>query len=101
VALADGRRVSGKRFLALALWQILTEGKVTLPAGQTWVIEPKDWLESAKWLYQYLDPPTQRTELTGDGGGPLYIIEQVIAPTDAPGDGDDQPNAPTGSVPQK
>ena len=80
VQCADGMRMSGKRFVSRALWQLLTEGRVTLPDGRTWDVEPKDWLEAVKWLCSYLDPATQRAEVSGSDGGPLIIAIGGVDP---------------------
>jgi hypothetical protein len=62
----DGKKVSGKRWLADALWQLTTTGTVTLPTGRVLVVEPKDWLETVKWLYVHIDGPAkQQTEHEG------------------------------------
>lgn len=77
IRLADGgeRKLSGRRFIAQALWELATTGKVTLPSGVSWVVEPQDWLETVKWLYAHIDGPAkQAMELSGPGGAALHVI---------------------------
>jgi len=65
----DGKRMSGKRFLAVALWELVTTGKVTMPDGTAWTVEPRDWLETVKWLYVHIDGPAKQAhELSGPDG---------------------------------
>ena len=48
------------------MWELLTRAAVTLPDGRTIEVEPKDWLETVKWLYAHVDgPPKAQTEQTG------------------------------------
>lgn len=71
---ADGteRKLPGRRFIALAMWELATTGKVTLPSGVSWMVEPQDWLETVKWLYSHIDGPArQAVELSGPDGGPV------------------------------
>jgi len=65
--LVDGKNVSSKRWLAGALWQVITSASVTMPDGRTFDVEPKDWLETVKWLYAHVDgPPRQGAAGTED-----------------------------------
>lgn len=67
----DGRRVSGKRVLASLVAQVLTTGRLQFPGDtEASIISIKDWLEFAKWFYQYMEPPVARQEVTGANGGP-------------------------------
>ena len=67
-------RVAGKRVLARLVAEGLTTGKITFPGDEKpSVIGIKDWMELAKWAYQYLEPPTTRTEHTGADGGAIII----------------------------
>lgn len=78
VVMPDGKKLSGKRFVAQAMWELATTGRVTMPDGVSWVVDPRDWIETVKWLYVHIDGPAKQvTELTGAEGGPLQI-EYVI-----------------------
>ena len=79
------RKLSGGRFIALALWELATTGKVTLPSGASWVVEPQDWLETVKWLYAHIDGPAkQAMEVTGANGGPIPIkLIEVLLPLES------------------
>ena len=71
----DGRKVSGKRVLANLVAEALTTGRFKFPGDETVsVISVKDWIEFAKWAYQYLEPPAQRVETSGPGGGAIEVI---------------------------
>jgi hypothetical protein len=78
---ADGseRKLSGRRFIAQALWELATTGKVTLPSGASWTVEPQDWIETVKWLYAHIDGPAkQAMELSGADGGAVQVIFRVV-----------------------
>jgi hypothetical protein len=66
VVTVDGKKIAGKRWLGTALWELATTGGVTLPNGTILVVEPKDWLETVKWIYAHIDgPPKAQMEQTG------------------------------------
>ena len=53
--------MSGKRWLAYALWELITTLRVTLPEGRIIVTEPEGWFEVVKFLYAQVDgPPKQQ-----------------------------------------
>jgi len=60
-------KVAGKRILASLVVQAITTGKVKFPGEeQSSTLGVKDWMEFVKWAYQYLEPPTQKNELSGE-----------------------------------
>lgn len=66
----DGKRVSGKRALADALWQAAMQGATTLydADGTRLEFAPRDWLDIAKFLYAQIDgPPKQEHDITSNG----------------------------------
>jgi hypothetical protein len=71
---AGTKRTARKQALAQMMWEGVTEGQVTLPAGKMMELGPADWLALAKWIYGQIDgPPPQTHEHTGDGGGDIVI----------------------------
>lgn len=76
--------MSGKRFIAQALWELATTGRVTLPDGTAWTVEPKDWLETVKWLYVHIDGPAKaETKVDLSGNVTLGITEEIVDVSDA------------------
>ena len=73
VVIVDGRKVAGKRWLAAAMWELVTTGAVTLPSGNVLIVEPKDWLETVKWLYAHIDGPA-RQPATGKVDDPIHSV---------------------------
>ena len=74
--LVDGKNVSGKRWLAGALWQVVTSSSVTMPDGRVFDVEPKDWLETVKWLYAHVDGPP-RQSAAGTADDPIHIASWI------------------------
>ena len=71
----EGKRVSGKRVLAQLVTDALTTGRLKFPGDtEASVISVKDWLEFAKWFYQYMEPPVTRQEHSGPDGGAIEVI---------------------------
>lgn len=49
------------------MWQAAVEGEATLPNGETFKLEPNDWLATVKWIYSHIDgPPKQEHAVDGD-----------------------------------
>ena len=70
----DNGKAAGKRILASLVTEAATTGKVTFPGDRVASqLSVKDWLEFVKWIYQYMEPPVQRQELTGKDGGAIVI----------------------------
>ena len=70
----DGKRISGKRFMAQALFEIVTTGKTVLASGREVVAGPQAWLEIVKFLYAQIDrPPPKDINLGGQEDNPLTI----------------------------
>ena len=79
IVLPDGKKIAGKRWLAFAFWELVTTGAVTLPSGKKLEVEPKDWIETGKWLYKHIDGDAlARHEVTGAEGKPLLDIESLM-----------------------
>ena len=74
----DGKRMSGKRFIAKAVWELATMGKVTLPDGKCWQVEPKEWIEAVKWIYAHVDGPPKQTHEFSNEDGKAFLIQYVI-----------------------
>ena len=72
----DGKSISGKRWLSIAMWELLTRAAVTLPDGRTIEVEPKDWLETVKWLYAHVDGPP-RQSAAGTADDPIHMVSWV------------------------
>jgi hypothetical protein len=74
VLLSDGRRISGKRLLAVLLWQGVTTGCIILPDGAKYELGPSDWLALVKTIYSQVDgSPPQQLQHTGAEGGPIQV----------------------------
>lgn len=69
VALGD-KNISGKRLIAMLLWQLATTGKCQLPDGEEIkVIGFDDWFAIVKYIYAQIDgPPKQDIGLEHSGG---------------------------------
>ena len=95
VVIVDGRKVAGKRWLAAAMWDLVTTGAVTLPSGNVLVVEPKDWLERhVGWLADecLMWPYAMRPEGYGrfkEGGTQQYAHRTMcrLAHGEPPSDG--------------
>jgi hypothetical protein len=67
-----------KEIMAEMVWQIITEGKATLPNGKVLKIAANDWLETWKFLYKHVDgPPVAGLDVTslGEQVGVISVIE--------------------------
>lgn len=74
VLLPDGRRIAGKRFVAAAVWEVLTTGQTKLADGRTYQAELADWLTLVKFLYGQVDgPPRLELEHSGNKDNPLLV----------------------------
>lgn len=86
----NGQKMSGRRFVARALWELATTGQTVLP-GREKPIEagPQAWLDVVKFLYAQIDgPPKSALEVTGKDGAPLTPgIITVIVHKDTDADG--------------
>lgn len=70
----NGKRVNGKRVVAGLVAQVLTTGRLKFPGDtEESVIGVKEWIEFVKWAYQYLEPPVNRQEFSGQDGAPIVI----------------------------
>lgn len=63
---ADGTQTARKHLLAELMTEFVTTGAATMPDGKVLEASPKDWIETAKWIYTHIDgPPRQEVEATG------------------------------------
>ena len=46
----DGKNITGKRLIALMIWEGVTTGTVTFPDGKKLRLGPTDWKDLLKWL---------------------------------------------------
>ena len=70
----EGKRVSGKRFVALKLWEIATTGRAILSDGRELVAGPQGWLDVVRFIYAQVDgPPPKDVNLGGQADNPLII----------------------------
>lgn len=78
VVLTDGKKITGKRYVASLVKQAITSGRVVLANGMAIDLSPDDVLGLMKWAFSQVDgPPPQKTEITGESGGPLHFVEVV------------------------
>lgn len=74
VEMPDGKRIAGRRFVALAMWELATTGKVTMPDGAEWRVTPAEWFDAVKWIYAQVDgPPKQALEIGGQDGKAIRV----------------------------
>jgi len=82
----DGKRRSGKRIIARALWEIASTGRTSLPredGGVEIKVEGAAWFDVVKWLYQHIDgPPNLRVEGAGEDGAFIVRVVGGINPGD-------------------
>jgi len=70
----DGSLKSGKFVISSLIADAVVTGRIKFPGDtEASVISIKDWIEFVKWVYQYLEPPVTRQELTGKDGGDVVI----------------------------
>jgi hypothetical protein len=63
----DGKRISGKRYLADMVWQVVMTGEAILPGGKKVSLSPQDWKDFVKWIYAHIDgPPTLSLDIHND-----------------------------------
>lgn len=62
------KSVARKRVLAELIWQLMSDGKATLPNGRVLEPDPKDWLAVIQFLYKHIDgPPPASVDVTSGG----------------------------------
>jgi hypothetical protein len=63
-----GKKVKRNAFLAGALWEAVTERRVTFPDGTVVTIKMDAWWEVVEFLYKHIDgPPKAEMDLTSGG----------------------------------
>ena len=73
----NGKKVSGRRLMALYLWQAVTTGQITFPDGKTIILSPADILAIIQFLYRHIDgPPVAAVDVTTGGESIRFIIER-------------------------
>lgn len=75
----DGKKVSGNRFVAERVWELLTAGKTELLEHKRIEVNGQGWFEMLEWYMKQTEPAPQRFEHSGPDGGPLEhkVIEIV------------------------
>ena len=74
VELADGTKISGKRYAASIIRQAITYGEVTLANGKTMELTPDDIIALLRWAYAQVDgPPKHEVDVTS-GGEPITVV---------------------------
>jgi len=62
------KKTARKRIIAESIWELVTNGKATLPDGTLLEVEPSDWLGLVKWIYNHIDgPPKAEMDITSAG----------------------------------
>ena len=73
----DGKRISGKRLIAVCCWELAKTGETTLPGGKKLEVDDhKEWLDLVRFIYQHIDGPP-KAELDVTTGGDRLTIEYV------------------------
>jgi hypothetical protein len=62
--------------MADLLWQVIEHGKAELPNNIVLEVAPKDWLETAKWLYTHIDGAPKQTVDLGNAQNKPFQVEQ-------------------------
>lgn len=67
--IVGGKEIARNHFLADAIWQAITEAKVTLPDGMGEMkVGSDDWWDAVQFLYKHVDgPPKAEVDLTSGG----------------------------------
>jgi hypothetical protein len=76
----DGKKITGKQAMAVAMYNAVVTGRLKFPkdTGES-VLAVRDWLDLAKWVYQYLEPPITKAEVTGADGEPLIPAKMDLS----------------------
>lgn len=74
----DGKRVVQKRFLAGAVWDLLTAGRTTLADGKLLEVDASEWQSLVKFLYGHVDgPPKLEIAHEGDVTTTVKVLRGV------------------------
>jgi len=69
----EGKRISGRQWMARKLWEIIRMGRATFPGEsedepKVMIVSPKDWIGVAQWIYNRVDgPPRAELDVTSLG----------------------------------
>ena len=78
----DGKEVPRNRFLADAIWQAVTEKKITMPDGTIMAVGTDDWWDAVQFIYKHIDgPATANVDLTSDGQRIIVTLKGEDADT--------------------
>jgi hypothetical protein len=72
----NGKNISGKRAMALMVWQGVLTGEVVFPDGKKMRLSPMDWKDFVKWIYGHIDGPP-RAEIGLDLGDKPIVVKLV------------------------
>ena len=73
----DGKSVSGRRLMALQVWEGITTGEVSFPNGKKLQLSPQDWKDFVKWAYAHIDgPPKSEVDITTAGQAITFLVER-------------------------
>lgn len=81
VALPDGQRISGKRYVIDRLHDLATSGQTQLADGRTVEVGGLglSWFEVIKWLYAQIDgPPKSEADVNVRGAMTLNVVERLV-----------------------
>lgn len=56
----NGKRLAGRRWLARALWELVTTGQSSFPDGTAIAVDPIGWFEIVKWIFGQVDGPPRQ-----------------------------------------
>jgi len=63
----DGKKISGKRFISMRIWELATTGQVKFDGRIVKVSSVREWADIVKWIYSHIDgPPKAELDITSD-----------------------------------
>jgi len=90
VLLPDGRKITGKRYVADLVRQAMEKGEVTLANGIIMTLDPDDVIALLRWAFSQIDgPPQSEVDVTSLGEKITFIEVERVSDTES-GSGNDQ-----------
>lgn len=77
----EDKKKARKRLVAELVWQLVTEGKTKMPDGTELVLDPRDWINTVKWIYGHIDGAA-KSEIDVTSGGEVLKAYVGISPDD-------------------